>query len=181
MNTKLMLAQALKLCMKKAPLEKITVKDITDTCGVSRQTFYRYFKDRTDLVNWYFEIILKESFQYMGKGNTIYESLINKFTYIQNEKLFFTEAFKNDEQNNLKEYDFKSILDFYVSRIHEKMGQDIPEDLLFQLEMYCQGSVYMTVRWLLTGAKESPAIMAKRLTDAMPSKVEEVFLRIHLR
>ena len=58
MDTKYLLAEALKICMKKAPLEKITVKDITDTCGISRQTYYRHFQDKQDLVNWYFEKIL---------------------------------------------------------------------------------------------------------------------------
>ncbi|WP_324249739.1 TetR family transcriptional regulator, partial [Faecalitalea cylindroides] len=53
MDTKYLLAEALKICMKKAPLEKITVKDITDTCGISRQTYYRHFQDKQDLVNWY--------------------------------------------------------------------------------------------------------------------------------
>ena len=45
MDTDYMLAAALKKCMTKAPLDKITVKDITDVCGVSRQTFYRLFQD----------------------------------------------------------------------------------------------------------------------------------------
>lgn len=35
------LADAMKLCMKKAPVEKITVKEITEACGTTRQTFYR--------------------------------------------------------------------------------------------------------------------------------------------
>ena len=83
MDTKYLLAEALKICMKKAPLEKITVKDITDTCGISRQTYYRHFQDKQDLVNWYFEKILNESFEHMGTGKTIYEALINKLTFIQ--------------------------------------------------------------------------------------------------
>ena len=38
----------------------------------------------------------------MGTGKTIYEALINKLTFIQKEKLFFTAAFKNDESKQLK-------------------------------------------------------------------------------
>lgn len=153
MDTKYLLAEALKICMKKAPLEKITVKDITDTCGISRQTYYRHFQDKQDLVNWYFEKILNESFEHMGTGKTIYEALINKLTFIQKEKLFFTAAFKNDDQNNLRKHDFELILAFYTNKIKEKMGDNLSEELMFQLEMYCQGSVYMTydskmvVRW----------------------------------
>lgn len=39
------LANAMKECMRTAPVEKITVKEIVETCGLTRQTFYRNFQD----------------------------------------------------------------------------------------------------------------------------------------
>lgn len=36
-----------------------------------------------------FDKILLKSFEYMGKSETIYEGLVNKFYYIQQENLFF--------------------------------------------------------------------------------------------
>ena len=47
------LATAMKECMKSASVEKITVTEIVETCGVTRQTFYRNFLDKYDLINWY--------------------------------------------------------------------------------------------------------------------------------
>lgn len=180
MDTKDLLAQALKQCMKKSPLEKITIKDITDTCGVSRQTFYRHFKDRQDLVNWYFDKILLESFEHMGEGKTIYDGLVKKFTFIHQERLFFEAAFKNDDQNNLRDHDFELILAFYTNRIQDKMRHPLSEELQFQLEMYCQGSIYMTVKWLLSNAETSPQILAKQMTDSMPEKLRKVFTDLDL-
>ena len=51
--------------MREAPLEKITVRQITDRCGVSRQTFYRNFTDKYDLINWYFDELLIKAFEHM--------------------------------------------------------------------------------------------------------------------
>ena len=34
------------------PLNKITINDITEDCGVNRMTFYYHFKDIYDLVDW---------------------------------------------------------------------------------------------------------------------------------
>lgn len=62
------LADAMKQCMKDTPVERITVKEIADTCGTTRQTFYRNFQDKYDLINWYFDKILLESFEHMGEG-----------------------------------------------------------------------------------------------------------------
>ena len=52
------LADAMKQCMRSAPVEKITVREIVEACGVTRQTFYRNFQDKYDLINWYFDKIL---------------------------------------------------------------------------------------------------------------------------
>ena len=76
-DIKYKLANAMKECMVSAPVEKITVKEIVDACGITRQTFYRNFQDKYDLINWYFDKILAESFRQMGKGETVYESLVN--------------------------------------------------------------------------------------------------------
>lgn len=49
-DIKYKLANAMKECMVSSPVEKITVKEICDTCGVTRQTFYRNFQDKYDLI-----------------------------------------------------------------------------------------------------------------------------------
>ena len=78
-KTKYRLAEAVKECMKTTPLEDITIKQIVSVCGLTRQTFYRNFMDRDDLINWYFNIILDESFRQMGSGKTVYDGLVRKF------------------------------------------------------------------------------------------------------
>lgn len=174
------LAAAMKECMKSASVEKITVTEIVETCGVTRQTFYRNFKDKYDLINWYFDKILLESFEHMGEGKTVYEGLVNKFHYIQQEKLFFKAAFKNDDQNCLRDHDFQLILRFYENQIQAKTKQPIPENLHFQLEMYCQGSVYMTTQWVLGDMKKRPEKMAENLVKAMPAELERLFKKLEL-
>lgn len=174
------LAEAMKECMKNAPVEKITVKEIVETCGTTRQTFYRNFQDKYDLINWYFDKILQESFEYMGEGETIYEGLVNKFYYIRQENLFFRAAFKNDDQNCLRDHDFHLILQFYTERIEQKTKKKITGHLRFLLEMYCHGSIYMTVQWVLGKIPSTPEEMARSLVDAMPLELMEVFKTLNL-
>ena len=50
----------------------------------------------------------------------------------------------------------------------------------FLLEMYCQGSVYMTVKWILTGMKDTPEAMAVKLVEAMPPKLAKVMEELGL-
>ena len=67
-KTKYRLARAMKECMKSTLVENITVKQITEECGLTRQTFYINFLDKFDLINWYFDKLLVKSFEHMGQG-----------------------------------------------------------------------------------------------------------------
>ena len=152
-KTKYKLADSIKECMRTTPVDKITVKSIVEGCDVTRQTFYRNFKDKYDLINWYFDKLVLQSFAQIGMGHTVGESLTQKFHFIEREKAFFTGAFRSDDYNSLKEHDFELILRFYKELIARKTSQPLDEELQFLLEMYCQGSVYMTVKWVLGGMK----------------------------
>ena len=50
--TKRALEQSLKNLLLKKPLNKITITDITEDCGINRMTFYYHFQDIYDLVEW---------------------------------------------------------------------------------------------------------------------------------
>ena len=54
-KTKYKLAEAMKECMKTSKVDAITVKQLAEKCGLTRQTFYRNFLDKYDLINWYFD------------------------------------------------------------------------------------------------------------------------------
>ena len=169
------LARSMKECMKTMSVDNITVKQITENCGVTRQTFYRNFMDKFDLINWYFDKLLAKSFEHMGMGKTVYDALVKKFTYIQEEHVFFAAAFKYDSQNSLRQHDFELILAFYSDRIQEKSRKPLSEDLKFLLEMYCQGSIYMTVQWVFGRVKRTPEELAADLVKAMPEELAGVF------
>ena len=174
------LANAMKECMRTAPVEKITVKEIVETCGLTRQTFYRNFQDKYDLINWYFDKLLAKSFEHMGMGKTVYDALVKKFTYIQEEHVFFAAAFKYDSQNSLRQHDFELILDFYENLIREKTGRIPDETIHCILEMYCQSSIYMTVKWVLGELECAPEGLAKILVDGMPGKLSELFEKLEI-
>ena len=179
-KTKYKLAASMKECMKQMPVDKITVKNIVEGCGVARQTFYRNFLDKYDLINWYFDKLVLQSFEQIGMGHTVGESLTQKFEFIVNEKVFFTEAFRSDDRNSLKEHDFELILEFYSNLIFQKTGRRPDAETSFLLEMYCRGSIYMTVKWLLGGMKFPPAQLAKQLVLGMPEKLVQLFTNLHI-
>jgi len=179
-QTKYRLAESIKECMKTTAVDNITIRQIVENCGLSRQTFYRNFLDKYDLINWYFDILLLKSFSQMGKGKTVYEGLTLKFTYIQNERVFFATAFRSDDRNSLKEHDYELILKFYMDLIKEKSGKEPEPDIQFLLEMYCRGSVYMTIEWVLGNMKHTPTELAALMVKAMPEDLKKLFIELKM-
>lgn len=51
-DMKSMIAQTLAEMIKTKNIDKITVKDLVETCGISRQTFYYHFQDLPEVIEW---------------------------------------------------------------------------------------------------------------------------------
>ena len=87
---------------------------------------------------------------------------------------------ESPEQNSLREHDFDLILAFYENLIHEKSGSPVSPEMHFLLEMYCQGSITMTVKWVLTGMDLTPSEFAALLVRAMPEDLKKLFRNLQL-
>ena len=48
--TKQALIASFKKLLETEPFDKITISDITNDCGLSRQTFYYHFRDIFDMI-----------------------------------------------------------------------------------------------------------------------------------
>ena len=52
-DVKQQITDALLQLLDKKSLEKITVRELAELCGISRQTFYYHFEDVFDVVDWW--------------------------------------------------------------------------------------------------------------------------------
>lgn len=170
-RTKEEFAKSIKTIMSYKKLDKITVKEIVDESDLTRQTFYRYFHDKYDLVNWYFDKLAQQTIKKMGISLSLEEGLIKKFNLLKNEKAFFTEAFKSKDCNSLFTYDLLLINEYYTNRIVEKTEKPLNPEMQFLLEMYCLGSMHMMLKWILDGMQIEPEVVVDYLINSIPEKL----------
>ncbi|MBQ9329946.1 MAG: TetR/AcrR family transcriptional regulator C-terminal domain-containing protein [Oscillibacter sp.] len=79
-KTKQALVAAFKRLLVKRPLDKITVKDIVEECGVNRQTFYYHFHDIYDMVGWALRDVAEQLLRWDDQNwdwNTAVEALMD--------------------------------------------------------------------------------------------------------
>jgi len=169
-------AESIKRLMKADSLERITVTDIVSNTGLSRQTFYRHFRDKYDLVNWYFDILAGQCFDAMGVTLTLREGLILKFDFIRREAVFFSQAFRSTDCNSIEQHDYRFILDFYTNIIRKHTRRPPTDDIRFILELYCHGSISMTADWAVTGMQKSSESLADDLIAALPQRLAVLLL-----
>ena len=153
------------------PYSEIRISSLIQKAGISRASFYLYFEDKEDLVNWYFEKLCLDSFKEMADQTTLKKALIKKFTFIQSQNTFFKEAFKEDDYNSLTNYDYRCIYDFYKKKIETKTTIDSQLDFL--LQMYCHGSIEMTKSWVEKNMYLDIETLVNMLIESMPERLKQ--------
>lgn len=151
MITKHALASALKELMAKQPLEKITVGDICEACGMSRKGFYYHFKDKYDLVNWIFytEFVLRIYEQNYGSEWAFYEDICS---YFYENRAFYINAFTVQGQNSFSDYFNEIIHPIARERFQTVFGDNADHD--FYATLYTDAFRVSLIRWL----REQPEI-----------------------
>lgn len=164
--TKKAIATSIKDLMRKKDLQKITVADIVDHCGINRQTFYYHFQDKYDLVNWiyYNEVVaaVTQNRTYEDWKGVVRDILYN----MKNEQHFYINALSVTGQNAFQDYFFdvtKSLLLEIIEEIEENKSI-AKEDKGFIAEFYAYGLVGVAVEWARGGMKQPPEEIVQRLS-----------------
>ena len=69
-TTKEILASSFREVADSKPVDKITVRDITENCGYSPATFYRHFRDKYDLIAWVYTRSVEKIMDTIDKENS---------------------------------------------------------------------------------------------------------------
>jgi probable dihydroxyacetone kinase regulator len=156
--TRLALANSLKGLMAKTSFNKISVKDIVDDCGLTRQAFYYHFKDKYDLMNW---IYYTETARFMSSYNKVehwMDGLTDLCNYMRQNKTFYIKALNTTGQNSFQEYLHDYIRDISISVIENIKNTEFEEERWgFIAEFISTAFVGLIVRWANNGMKDDPA------------------------
>ncbi len=104
-QTKQILEESLKKLMLQKPLDKITIRDLTEDCNISRMAFYYHFKDIYDLVEW---SCIYDATNAL-KGNKTYdtwqEGLTSIFEAVLQNKPFILNVYHATTQDSIERFD----------------------------------------------------------------------------
>ncbi|NJJ39716.1 TetR-like C-terminal domain-containing protein [Paenibacillus apii] len=164
--TKKALAHCLKKRMEHIPLNKITVKQLVDDCGLNRQTFYYHFHDIFELLGWIYQKEAVDGIaEYRGYG-TWTDGFYKIFLYIEDNRAFCLNTLESLGRNHLDAYLYAVTNDLIMGVINElAAGMRVNEDdKQFIANFYTLAFTGLLIQWMRDGMKESPKLIIERLS-----------------
>ncbi len=153
--TKKAFAEAIKYLLTKKPLTKISVKDITEYCNISRNTFYYHFRDKYELINWIFYTEILAEVNDFNDPSKWLDSFTNVCRYLHKNRSFYMKCFQYVGQNSLRD----CLTDFYYELIrmnlsvqYSEVGIKLSSDelkMMARMESYSYVSIIF--EWVKSG------------------------------
>ena len=171
--TKRALEQSLKNLLLKKPLNKITINDIAEDCGINRMTFYYHFKDIYDLVEWACLADATQALQGKKTYETWQEGLLQIFEAVLENKPFIMNVYHSVSREQIETYLFQLTHDLLYSVVQEKAkGTGISEeDQNFIADFYKYSFTGVMLDWIKDGMKKDYHEIAEKMHRTMEGNV----------
>ena len=176
---KLVFIKKLMEMLKTKNLEEITITDLTNKCGVSRQAFYYYFNDIYEVVEY---IFVEET-----------DKEIREFTNVENWSLGYIKLMKWAKENKhiimniynsvAKEYIenfMNSVLYQYIIKVvkNEAIGLNVlDEQCEFIANFYTMALNSISLDWISKHMKEEPEEIAKKVNFLLDGNFKKALLK----
>lgn len=163
--TKRALAASLKQLLTKKPLDKITVVDIAEDCGVNRQTFYYHFQDIYDLVDWIFLDETSKALEGKKNYSTWQQGFLQIFYYVQENRALVANVYHSVSRERVEQYLYQVTYDLLYGVVEEaSAGLSVrEEDKKFIADFYKFAFVGLMLDWIAHAMRENPKEIVDRL------------------
>ena len=182
LTTKQALANALRQMMTIKPIDKITVKDLVEICGVNRQTFYYHFDDVYDLLEWVFE----EDANRVLPQKVVYtrwrEDVFTFMDYLKQNSAFTLNVYNSGSRLYMLRYlqeKMENCIRSFAIIVSEGCNID-RQDFEFVIKLYSQCAIGFIAQWMDMGMQLPPEITTDRILRTMDRSVENLLDRFKI-
>lgn len=157
--------------LKNESFDHITIHDICDNCSISRMTFYRYFRDKYELMNWVYisqmRTIFNNNLDFSG-WIVIIDKMLD--IIIQNSQYFMKVA-NTKGQNSFEEFLVSYGMEYCMLSLKKEFHDDIPTALIYAVRFYCVGTTRLVLEWIKGGMKEPKEEFRDNLCACLPASL----------
>ena len=164
-NTKERLAESFKELAKRQPIEKMTIREITDDAGVLRSTFYRHFQDKYQLLEHIYRTEVLGPAAPLIQNEMLTEAVILIFIRMLQDREFYGKVYRLEGQNSFESIVTASLKQTMLEFIQTHSENRISRHELMSPEMlaeyYSKLWTAFILSWMEDGMKTSPQEMGE--------------------
>lgn len=178
-TTKRALADALLHLLNQRTLDRIRVSDITDYCGLNRQTFYYHFQDIYDLLHWIFVEDVGHSIQELMPQYDWKEFTRAMHKQMQRHKSFLLNIHASIPAVQIRDY-FDNLLEPQVKLIlNDHIANQVldPDDYDFLVRFHVMLLTSVTMRWIEQGMPDGTDTWLERFFFLMEGTIDRAIER----
>lgn len=158
--------------LREYPLKKISVNMIIEESGISKTTFYRYFYDKYDVMNYNYKKRLDKwvNSQNCNSWRELYLRIFDA-TYKdrKREKNAFAYVGPNSYSEFLYDYSYAMIEQITTT----SRGYPLTRDEKMQLALFCYGGISVNIDWVNHKFDQTKEEIAELIYMAMPETLRE--------
>lgn len=177
--TKHALKASLKHMLLKKPLNKITISDIAEDCGISRMTFYYHFKDIYDLVEWACAEDAARALQNKKTYDTWQQGFVQIFHAVRENKVFVMNVYRCVNREQVEKYLVPLTDQLIMGVITERAaGMTVREaDQQFIAQVYSYAFVGIMLDWIRDDMRADPEELVNRLAMVIHGGITQALER----
>lgn len=161
--TKKAIAASVTRLLEKKPLDKITIREITDDCGMTRNTFYYHFQDIYDLCSWIFAIQAEELLErYLRGGSGLGEMFLEGLEYLYENKPMVKHVYDSISRGDMSFY-LTQLISKYAMELIEPYAVDVAvgeEAIKLSAEFYQHAFTARVLQWISDDMDLAPEKLA---------------------
>ena len=172
-TTKQALEASLKHMLLKKPLDKITIRDITEDCGISRMAFYYHFKDIYDLVEWACIEDASRALQGKKTYETWQEGLLQIFEAVLENKPFILNACRCISREQMERFLYHLTYGLIRGVVDEQSRSAAisEEERAFIAEFYKYSFVGLMLDWIRQGMSADYRQLVEKISTTMRGNI----------
>ena len=174
-NTKELLGESFRELVKQKPVNKITIANITGNCGMTQPTFYNHFRDKYDLMAWIYVTDSQKIMRQIGQdGYQWRDTLLDgMFSFAEHRNEFLNVFTHTGGREAFLGYMMRANTDLLCTEVRKKlMMENIPEDILLMIKIYCYGTVAYICEWIADNMPVSPEQAAAVMEKCLPEPLK---------
>lgn len=163
--TKQTIRTSLMGLLNERPLDKITIKDIVEDCGLNRNTFYYHFQDIYALVEDIFEREAERVISQNMEHFSWQEGLIESLQFALENKKAIYHIYNSVNREQLERYLFR-ITDDVMEKVvrYEARGLQVEDqDVRYIALFYKHAVVGLVLEWVQRGMRDDHEAVIQRM------------------